>query len=141
MSYRLQVPGIAQAGKTCADELSHIAQAGKICADELLPIAQAGKACIDELSPIGHPGKTRCETCIIAAKSHPPGQVRTYHMNDMGVWMRLDGYCSAGAGRRAEPSLLLGVRLRAVLLESHTVLVHDPPGRRFSGYRTPPIPV
>ena len=37
--------------------------------------------------------------------------------------MRLYGCCSAGAGRRAEPFLLLGVWLRAVLLESHTVLV------------------
>ena len=64
----------------------------------------------------------------VAAKSHPPEQLRTY---DMYVYMRLYGCCSAGAGRRAEPSLLLGVWLRAVLLESHTVLVHDQPGRCF----------
>ena len=32
---------IAQAFKTCADELSPVAQAFKTCADELLPIAQA----------------------------------------------------------------------------------------------------
>lgn len=36
--------------------------------------------------------------------------------------------------------LLLGVWLRAVLLESHTVLVHDRPGSCFSGYRAPLTP-
>ena len=47
--------------------------------------------------------------------------------------MRFYGCCSAGAGRRAEPSLLVGVWLLAVLLESHTVFVHDRPGRCFPG--------
>ena len=56
MSYRL--PGIAQALKTCANELSPIAQAFKICADELPPIAQAGETCVAHVAVIlvAHPG-------------------------------------------------------------------------------------
>ena len=66
MSYRLQL----KPGETCAvpvahsgpDELAHvapIAQALKTCADELSLIAQALKTCAHELPPIAQAGRTR----------------------------------------------------------------------------------
>ena len=54
---------VAQALKTCADEVSPKAQAGKTRADELYAIAQALKTCADELPPIAQAGGNMCSSC------------------------------------------------------------------------------
>ena len=67
---------IAQALKTCADELSPKAQALKICADELPPIAHASKTCVAHVARRSATvsGSVRD---IEFLKSHGSGQVMT----------------------------------------------------------------
>ena len=59
---------IGRSLKTCADDLSPIAHPFNTCADELSPIAQAGEACVTHVPPIAHPGTNEISSFAQALK-------------------------------------------------------------------------